>query len=157
MVLRVLLPACCLLLMAALCATPVEAQPTTVRLTTDSTDGSIRVVLTHSREVVHAIRSSRKRIEVVYAERVVVDPPQGRLDDPILLRYEVRDERTLILFTGRGYEGYESFELRNPFRLILDLQGKRRERSTRKSRKVPSESVPSLSSACPQLFAAPTR
>jgi len=52
----------------------------------------------------------------------VIEPAGQRFDDGVLKRYELRRGNRLILRTGEGFRGYESFELRNPFRLVLDLQ-----------------------------------
>jgi len=97
----------------------------TVEISTHASDGSMRLILSHSRSAVYAIRASRGRLELLYSEPIAIDPPRARINDPLLDRYELKDKRTLILFTGPAYERYESFELRNPFRLVLDLQGTR--------------------------------
>jgi len=48
----------------------------------------------------------------------------------------MRDDRTLSLDTGSRYDRYETFELRNPFRLVLDLKPAPR----KGDRRVPSDS-----------------
>jgi N-acetylmuramoyl-L-alanine amidase len=112
------------------CLTPaVAANPATIKMDIDHSDESLRIILNHSQKVVYAIQTYKNRIEVSYTEQVTIDPRKQRLDDPILSRYELKGSRKLILYTGAGFRGYESFELRNPFRLVLDLQGTRSSQS----------------------------
>jgi N-acetylmuramoyl-L-alanine amidase len=115
-------PRACTLLVAALASLPAAAQATTVRVTVDTTGDSARLVLTHSAKVDYVIEASRERLRVTYAEPVQVDPPTARYEGPILAGYRLRDDRTLLLDLGRDYERYETFELRNPFRVVLDLR-----------------------------------
>jgi N-acetylmuramoyl-L-alanine amidase len=109
------------LLLAALGAAPAVAQAPGVRVTVDTTADSVRLVLTHSAPVGYVIEAGGDRLRVHYAESVQVDPPSARFDGPILDRYRLRDGRTLLLELGRDYERYETFELRNPFRVVIDL------------------------------------
>jgi N-acetylmuramoyl-L-alanine amidase len=114
-----------LLVIAALPAEIEAEEPVVVRIDADLAGASMRLILNHSAPIVYAIRTSAGRIDVVYSDPVVIDPPEQRLDDPILNRYELHGDRSLTFYTGPGYRNYESFELRNPFRLVLDLQGTR--------------------------------
>jgi len=114
-----------LLLAGAVLATPALAQRPTVEISTDVSALNTRLVLTHSNSIVHVLREAGDRLEVVYAEPVIVDPPTVRMENPVLLRYELQENNVLVLHTGPGYRGYESFELQNPFRLIIDLHGAR--------------------------------
>jgi N-acetylmuramoyl-L-alanine amidase len=101
------------------------AGPISVSIDYDSTEDSTRLVLTHSDPVSYAIESTRGRLKIVYTEPVEITPRQQRVGSPILERYRMRDNRTLLLYTGRAFGRYESFELRNPFRLVLDLQARK--------------------------------
>jgi N-acetylmuramoyl-L-alanine amidase len=112
-----------LTLLASALVSPTRAQRATVDIGTDVSATNIRLVLTHSHRVVNVLRESDDRLEIVYAEPVLVEPPSVRLENPVLLRYEFHDGNTLVLHTGPGYRGFESFELQNPFRLIIDLHG----------------------------------
>jgi N-acetylmuramoyl-L-alanine amidase len=103
-------------------ASPAVAEPPVVNVSVDSSADSTRLVLTHSRQVGYVIESTRSKVRVRYAEPVDVQPPNARFEDPILKRYRMRDDRTLSLDTGSRYDRYETFELRNPFRLVLDLK-----------------------------------
>jgi N-acetylmuramoyl-L-alanine amidase len=116
---RPLLPACLLLLAPVQAADPLPR----VEVSWDTAGDSTRLVLTHSRPVAYAIQAGRNRLRVVYAEPVEVDPLERDIGDPILERYRLQGENTLLLHTGRAYRAYEVFELRHPFRLVLDLQG----------------------------------
>ncbi len=102
---------------------PTRAQRTTVEISADVSGSSTRLVLTHSQRVVHVVREAGNRLEIVYAEPVIVDPPNVRFENPVLRRYELHDQTTLIFHTGPGYLGHESFELHNPYRLVIDLRG----------------------------------
>jgi N-acetylmuramoyl-L-alanine amidase len=114
------------LVLFAVVSTPSAlAQQATVTVTVDVSGSTTRLVLTHSRAIVSAIREGEERLEVVYSEPVLAEPASGVVEDAILTRFELGRENTLVFHTGPGYRGYESFELRNPFRLIIDLQGSR--------------------------------
>ena len=106
-----------------LAAQPVLAQRVQVAITVDRTSTSTRLVLTHSEQVGYVIERGRDRLEVVYSQAVVLVPASGRYDEGVLRRFEQRRANRLMLRTGESFIGYESFELRNPFRLVLDLHG----------------------------------
>ncbi len=120
MVPRYLRPVALLILLAA--ATPALAQRTRVDVSIDRSPTSTRLVLTHSEQVGYIIEEGNGRLEIVYAQPVSVEPGSQRFDDTVLRRYEQRRGNRLVLRTGENFRGYESFELRNPFRLVLDLQ-----------------------------------
>ena len=128
------------LMLLGLAASAALAQPATVTVTTDLSGSSARLILTHSKSAVYAIQQSEGRINVLYAEPVLIDPVEQRLGDPLLKRFEMRGDRSLVLFTGKGYRNYDSFELRNPFRLVIDLQGVRQQ--VRPSWEVPKRRKP---------------
>ena len=109
-----------LVLLAA--ATPTFAQRTRVDVSVDRSSTSTRLVLTHSEQIGYVIEEGNGRLEVVYSQPVTIEPAGQRFDDDVLKRYEQRRGNRLVLRTGENFRGYESFELRNPFRLVLDLQ-----------------------------------
>ena len=113
------------LLIGAAALGPVRAERPVVRVSVDVSGPTTRLVLTHATPVAYEIRAAEGTLEIVFAEKVRLDPSGKRLGDPILARWELEDDRRLVLATGSGYRSYESFELLNPFRLILDLQGTR--------------------------------
>ncbi len=116
---------CPLALILAAVALPASAERPLVRVSVDTNGPSTRIVLTHTTPVGYELRTVDGAIEVVFAEPVKTDPGSKRLSDPIVARFDLEDDRRLVLVTGPGYRAYESFELSNPFRLILDFQGTR--------------------------------
>ncbi len=120
MVPRSLRPVALLILLAI--PTPIFAQRTRVDVAIDRSPTSTRLVLTHSEQVGYIIEEGNGRLEIVYAQPVSVEPGSQRFDDEVLRRYEQRRGNRLVLRTGEDFRGYETFELRNPFRLVLDLQ-----------------------------------
>lgn len=107
---------------------PAQAQteePATVKVRVDMSGPSTRLILSHSHQVIYAIQASEGFVEVVYAAPVRAEPRSERIGDAILQGYEMQDERTILFLTGPGYTNYESFELQNPFRVVLDLKGRR--------------------------------
>ncbi len=114
-----------ILLICAAIVLPASAERALVRVSVDTSGPTTRLVLTHAAPVTYEVRTVDDGLEIVFAERVKLDPSSKRLGDAILARYDLDDDRVLKLFTGPGYRSYESFELLNPFRLILDLQGSR--------------------------------
>jgi N-acetylmuramoyl-L-alanine amidase len=116
------------LALISLCAAivlPASAERAVVRVSVDTSGPTTRLVLTHAAPVTYEVLTVDDGLEIVFAERIKLDPSSKRLGDAILARYDLDDDRRLKLFTGPGYRSYESFELLNPFRLVLDLQGSR--------------------------------
>ena len=133
-----------LVAVALICGSPALAQRATVRVSVDTSAASTRVVLTHSRPITYDIRRSEQAVEILYTEAVEVIPAESRLDDPILRRYKLEDDHRLVLRTGPGFRSYETFELRNPLRLVIDLMGTRpgqTEQSVAEPRRDPSKKV----------------
>jgi N-acetylmuramoyl-L-alanine amidase len=105
---------------------PAHARsPARVRVSYDTEGPSTRLVLTLSRPVTYAVTRSGKRLAIVYSEPIVMDPPSAKVDDPILQGWKQDGERTVSLRLGRRFESFESFELKNPSRLIIDLLGQK--------------------------------
>ncbi len=134
---RPLLPIVTLL---ALAAGPARAA--TVRVSVDQGAESTRIVLIHSEPVPHTVESTRRKITILYAAPVEIEPAEMRVDGPLLERYTERAPGELVIETGPEYDRFESFELRNPYRLILDLQAKPSRRS-RAERRRQAPSLPS--------------
>lgn len=124
---------------------PALAQRATVEVSVNMAGDSARLVLTHSRHMNYILRESEGRIDILYAEPIQVQPSGQRFEDPILSRYEHIARDRLTFFTGPGYRTYENFELRNPFRLVLDLRGTRAgagtERGTLPKRRESSKTI----------------
>ena len=120
---KILFPLIVLGLLAA--APPAWAQGTRVQIAVDSGGSSTRVVLTHGSRVAYEVRSTTDGLEVRYSAPIRLNTAEQQVGDPILDRFELRDGRRILLQAGPGYRSYETFELRNPFRLVIDLQGNR--------------------------------
>lgn len=104
----------------------VEAQPVRVEAAVDSTATSVRVVLTHSEPASYAVERTEDKLEIHYARPVELrEEDEQRFEGEILKRIRLKGDQTVVLATGPAYVRYESFELRNPFRLIIDLQAAR--------------------------------
>ena len=115
---------------ASIVAPAAEAAPAVaIRVSLDTEGPSTRVMLTASRTVAAVITASGGRIEVAYSEPVEVSPREGRPRDPILASWTARGDRSVVFETGPGYRSYESFQLKNPARVVLDLAGDRPTRS----------------------------
>jgi len=111
------------LAVAWLAAPAVVAQATRIDVAVDRTGNTMRLILTHTEAVSYVMQERDDRIDVVYAVPIFVEPQDRRLDDGILRRFEQRRGNRLVLRTGPDFRGYETFELQNPFRLVIDLYG----------------------------------
>ncbi len=109
----------------------VQGATPTVDVTADVTEGSTRLVLTHSSETVYAVQESGGKLRVVYSQPVTMTPNQMRFDNRIVDRYKMRDDRTMVLNLGSRYSRYETFELANPQRLVIDFKAEGTERRRR--------------------------
>ena len=103
----------------------IAAEKTEVLVTVDSSGPSTRLVVTKMGRVLHAITEFEDHVDIIFTDPVVVKPESRVINGPILAGWSLEDDRRLVLKTGPGYRSYESFELRNPARLILDLLGER--------------------------------
>jgi len=112
------------ILTAAFVAAPdAAAQRPTVQVQVDAAPGNVRLIVTHSKPVAYTLEPHADRLAVVYTEPVLVRPEAKTVADPILARYELKRQVRLTFFTGAAFRTYDSFELRNPFRLVIDLRG----------------------------------
>lgn len=109
-----------LVLLAAMA--PAFAQRTRIDVSVDRSPTSTRLVLTHSEQIGYLIEEGSGRLEIIYSKPVTIEPGSQRFENDVLKRYEQRRGNRLVLRTGEDFRGYETFELRNPFRLVLDLQ-----------------------------------
>jgi N-acetylmuramoyl-L-alanine amidase len=106
-------------------AAALAADSVPVRVSTDMSGGSTRVVLSFAKKVGCAVSEDAGRIKIACDAALLLDPPTGNFDDVILQKFGADGERGLTLTTGRGYRSLDTFELKNPTRLVLDLQGVR--------------------------------
>ena len=131
-----------LFLSLVLAVSSVSAEDVVVKISVDVSAESTRLVLNHTRQVSYLIRSSRKKITLLYSEPVKFDPPGARIGGPLFDRYRQRGPRELVIETGNQYDRFESFELRNPYRLILDLKPRLGRQQSRRGRRKPRDSRP---------------
>jgi len=109
----------------AMVAAPAAAGNPTAKISADTSGPATRVIVTLSKPVASSITTGAAKVEIVFASPVDLAPSESKLDDAILEGWQARGDRTLVLRTGPSYKGYESFELRNPTRIVLDLRGAR--------------------------------
>ncbi len=123
--------------LAGVLAWPVPSLAATViaKVSTDFSGSTARVVVTFSHPIATTVSTLRGKIEVACAEDVTVSPAEAKFDDPVLKGWRQKGDRTLVLNVGSAFEQLESFELRNPARLVLDLQGERPSTPASKVRK----------------------
>ncbi|HEX4826055.1 MAG TPA: N-acetylmuramoyl-L-alanine amidase [Candidatus Polarisedimenticolaceae bacterium] len=96
-----------------------------VRISSDTSGPSTRVVLTFAKSTSCKVAEQAGRVTVSCDAALDPDPATGKLDDSILTEWRQDGERTLGFATGPGYKRADSFELKNPYRLVLDAQGTR--------------------------------
>jgi N-acetylmuramoyl-L-alanine amidase len=102
-----------------------QASELEARISVDVNGPTTRLVVTAARPVAWRVGVASNGLEVVFMEPVRLDVPSSALEDPILRGWRQVDDRRLLLQTGEAFTGQETFELRNPWRLVLDLQGRR--------------------------------
>ena len=125
-----------LLFAFAVGAAAFAADPIPVKVATDTSGASTRVVLTFAKKVACAVVEDAGHVKIRCDDPIAADPATGKLDDAILERFGPEGDRTIVLSTGRGYRSVDTFVLKNPFRLVIDLQG------TRTAKAVPVPLVP---------------
>ena len=120
-------------------AAPVAAQlddiateAVAIRISFDVSQASTRLVLTHSRPVEFAVVRTDDALEVVYTTPIRLTPASRPVDDLLLGGWSQKSDNTIELILGPSFSRYETFELRNPWRLVVDLLGakKRKDRKT---------------------------
>lgn len=95
------------------------------RVSVDTSGPTTRLVVTAARPVAWQVSAAPTGLELVFAEPLRLDVASVTLDDPMLQGWRLVSDRRLQLQTGPAFTGQETFELRNPWRLVLDLQGRR--------------------------------
>jgi len=99
--------------------------PVRVRLSLDTAGASIRVVLTYSKPISYGVARSDRRLDLLFSEPIRVEPYASEINDSVLKGWTQDGDRELALLLGPDFQRYESFELKNPSRLILDLVGRK--------------------------------
>ena len=124
-IMRLLVAPAFLLGVAAFAADPVP-----VKIATDTSGASTRVVLTFAKKVTCTAAQDGGKIKVGCSGAIAPEPASGKLDDAILESFGMDGDRGLVLVTGRGFTRLDTFELKNPTRLVLDLSGTRSGKTT---------------------------
>jgi len=117
----------------------LAAEPIAVKVATDTSGASTRVVLTFAKKVACDVVEDPGHVKVVCEGAIAATPGNGTLDDAILKSFGAEGDRTIVLATGRGYRSVDTFELKNPTRLVVDLQG------TRTGKAVAAPAAPKMS------------
>jgi N-acetylmuramoyl-L-alanine amidase len=97
-----------------------------VRVTAEGSGADFRVILTSSRPLDAELSTTRSTLEIVFPEPVDLSPPRRIEGDPVLAGWRAEGDRTLVLSLGPGYRDHETFTLKNPARLVVDLRGDRK-------------------------------
>ena len=71
------------------------------------------------------LESSAGGVEARCDAALTATPAQRDVDDPVLAGWKVDGSQSILFLTGSGFRRVESFELRNPSRLVIDFMGKR--------------------------------
>jgi N-acetylmuramoyl-L-alanine amidase len=106
-------------------AAAFAADPIPVKIATDTSGASTRVVLTFAKKVACTAVEDAGHVRIQCDGPIAADPGTGTLDDAILRSFGAEGDRAIVLTTGRGYKSVDTFELKNPTRLVIDLQGTR--------------------------------
>lgn len=106
-------------------ASASAADPVPVNVQTDTSGASTRVVLTFAKKLGCSVAEDAGRVRVVCDAPITLEASPGISDDAILAGFRLDGDRAVVFTTGRGYRRLDTFELRNPARLVLDLQGER--------------------------------
>jgi N-acetylmuramoyl-L-alanine amidase len=115
-----------LLVPALLIATVAHgADPTTVKIATDTSGASTRLVLTFAKKIAFVVVEDTGHVKIICESAIALEPAGAAPDDAILKSFATEGDRTIVLSTGRGYTRVDTFELKNPPRLVVDLQGSR--------------------------------
>ncbi len=117
------------------------AEPVRVKVAVDTSGASTRMVLTFAKKAACSVAEEPGKIKVSCDQPIALDGQAGAVDDAILDSYAIEKDRTLSIATGRGYRKVDTFELKNPTRLVLDLSGTRAGKATAKAA-VPAKALP---------------
>jgi len=97
--------------------------PIPVRVSLEPGGGTTRLILTASRAVSSTVVWSKGRLDVVYSEPVAITPEKRKVEDPVIRGWNASGDNKLTIDLGPGYREHETFTLRNPARLVVDLHG----------------------------------
>lgn len=122
-------------------AAATAADPVAIKVTADASGSSTRVVLTFSKPLQCITSEAAGRLRIACPEPIAVDPAARGIEDSILSGWGTDGDRALVLSLGAGYRRSDTFELANPTRLVLDLQGDR-DASASRGAAAPARTLP---------------
>jgi N-acetylmuramoyl-L-alanine amidase len=96
-----------------------------VKISSDASGASTRVVMTFAKTTSCKVAETKGRVQVTCDAVLAVEPSTSKPDDSILSEWAQEGERSVTFSPGKSYRGVQSFELRNPYRIVLDLEGNR--------------------------------
>jgi N-acetylmuramoyl-L-alanine amidase len=103
-----------------------EATPVDCTIRTIENERGVRVVIGFTRQPDYEVRAERDRVHVVLRENEVRPPFKRRnFEGNVLDRIRFTkgwDTSEIIFYTGRDFGSHSVFEMREPFRLVLDLR-----------------------------------
>jgi N-acetylmuramoyl-L-alanine amidase len=95
------------------------------KVAVDTSGPSTRLVVTFERSADCRVTQSAAKLEVACTDKVAFEPAEGKVGDGIVEGWKLEGDRKLVVTLGAGYRRHESFDLKNPARLIVDVEGKR--------------------------------
>ena len=111
---------------AVLLLVPVSALARNdAKIAADVSGPTTRLVVTFDRNADCRVVASPGKLEIACDDKVAFAPPEGKVGDGIVDGWKAEGDRRLVVTLGPGYRRHESFDLKNPARLILDVEGKR--------------------------------
>ena len=103
-----------------------EARPLDYTIRTIENDRGVRVVIGFTRQPDYEVRVERDRVHVILNEEEVRPPfKRRRFKGDVLEKIRFAkgwDTSEIIFYTGRDFASHSTFEMREPFRLVLDLR-----------------------------------
>jgi N-acetylmuramoyl-L-alanine amidase len=106
-------------------ARSLAADPVAVKVSTDQGLVSTRVVLTFAKKAACAVAQDAGRVKVTCDAAITTDPANGSFDDAILKSFAPEGDHALAFVPGPGFTRVDTFELKNPTRLVIDFSGTR--------------------------------
>jgi N-acetylmuramoyl-L-alanine amidase len=103
-----------------------DATPVDYTIRTIENERGVRVVIGFTRQPDYEVRVERDRVHVILHEEEVRPPfKRRRFKGDVLEKIRFAkgwDTSEIIFYTGRDFATHSTFEMREPFRLVLDLR-----------------------------------
>lgn len=101
------------------------ADPVAVEVSADTAGASTRIILTLERPAGFEARATEGGVAISFFDPIAADPRERTLADSLVTGWRAEGPRTFLLVTGPGYKRHDLFELKNPSRIVVDVQGDR--------------------------------